>query len=479
MSEQQSKREREEFVYDPKNERTVICAALAADVEKRRVLIRSISADEMLVPGHSAIWRALRVMVDRGLSFDSDVFHRLVADEGTPIADDYLVGLEEEATIPANLDWHVATLRWDATKARVLSGALPDLVREMKDAKSSPETVASAARAVLRSLEGGAGRRHIRRKDELKRSYVAEVQARHAVGNFWATGFGAMDARLVEGAMPKKTAVVAGLPGSGKSTWCASFALRLAKLDRKVLYGAWEMGTESTLDLMVASLTRIPLQKIVQGTITSEELVRVRRVTEWICDRITFMDNAFFGDDLRRGKRSNDKSLDVLEGYLAEAGCDAAIWDLWERCLVDLSYDGVTSALYRQQAMHAEYNVYGVIVHQLKLKDVEKRVDKRPTRDAIKGTGAFVEVADQIYGIHREAQFKDVPDDSIEVLCLKQRKGKAFWATRFDWHGELALVGGEGVDVPFDPSIDSAPTFGDIDDVQTSKTKPKRSRREG
>lgn len=474
-----AKRERDEFVYDPKNERVVISAAIAADATKRRTLIRSISADEMLVPGHAAIWRAFRVMVDRGLEFDGEVFRRLVADEGTPVSDDYLVGLEDEAGIPTNLDWHVSTLRWDATKARVLSGSLPDLVRSMKDSKSDPEAVASAARAVLRGIEGGAGRRHIRRPEELKRSYAAEIQSRHAVGNFWATGFGGMDARLVEGAMPKKTAVVAGLSGSGKSTFCGEFALRLAKQDRKVLYCAWEMGTESTLDIMVASMTRIPLIKIVQGSLDGAEVARVRRVTEWICDRITFMDNAFFGDDLRRGKRSNDKSLDILEGYLAEAGADAAIFDLWERCLVDLSYDGVTSALYRQQAMHAEYNVYGVIVQQLKLKDVEKRADKRPTREAIKGTGAFVEVADQIYGIHREAQFKDVPDDSLEVLCLKQRKGKAFWATRFDWNGEIGLVGGEGVDVPFDPSIETAPTFGDIDDVQTSKTKPKRSRREG
>lgn len=472
-------REREEFVYDPKNERVVIAAAIAADVKKRRTLVRSISPDEMLVPGHSAIWRGFRVMVDRGLEFDAEVFRRLVADEGVPVGDDYLDALEAEAAVPANLDWHVSTLRWDATKARVMSGALPDLVRAMKDAKSDPETVASAARSVLRGIEGGAGRTHIRRPDELKRSYVAEVQARHAAGNFWATGFGGMDSRLVEGAMPKKTAVVAGLSGSGKSTWVGELAIRLAKQGRKVLYCAWEMGTESTLDCMVASLTRIPLVKIVQGTLDVAELARVRRVTEWICDRITFMNNAFFGTELRSGKKSNDKSLDILEGYIAEAGCDVVIMDLWERCLVDLTYDGVTTALYRQQAMHAEYNVYGVIVQQLLLKDVEKRTDKRPTRESIKGTGAYVEIADQIYGIHREAQFKDVPDDSIEVLCLKQRKGKAMWATRFDWDGALALVSGDGVDVPFDPGIASAPTFGDIDDIHTSKTKPKRSRREG
>lgn len=479
MSESKSKT-KDEITYDPTNERIVIGIALA-DRKRRDTLTRAIAADEFLVPEHSSIWRALRTMTDKGLDHDPAVFLRLVHDESREVDSDYVSGLEAAATVPTNADWYVETLRWDATRARVIKGPAVELVKDLRDPKASSEKVASAARAVLRAIEGGGGRSFIRRPEELARAFASEMEARKAAGNFWSSGYDAMDAKLVEGAMPKRTAVVAGLPGSGKSTFVGDFAIRLAKAGRRPLVGCWEMGAESTLDVMVAGMLGLELERVVQGTITSDELDRVKKATRWITQRIKFMENAFFGDELRRGagKRSNDRSLDVLEGYIAESGCDVGIWDLWERCLVDLSYDGVTTALYRQQEMHARYNIYGVICHQLRLKDVEKRADKRPTREAIKGTGAFVEVADQIFGIHRDAQFKAVPDDSLEVICMKQRKGKANWAIRFEWDGEHAQIRG-GEEVPYDPGLESSAQFGgDIGDVKIERNRKKPNRRDG
>lgn len=475
----------EEHVYDAVNERIVLAAAMADD-EKRAVLVRTISADEMLVPEHSAMWRAMRVMVERKLSYDSDVFRRLARDEKPDLDERYIDGLEKDAHLPANLDWHVGTLRWDATRARVLSGAMPELLAALKDPQAKPEAVASSARALLRAVEGGHGRKYIRRTDELRRTYKADIAARRAVGNFYPFGYEAMDGTserdglLSEGSMPTKVAVVAGLPGSGKSTWAADFTMKLAKAKRRVLYCPWEMGTESTLDVMVSSMTRIELKRIVQGNFDAMEEQRIAACTDWITSRVKFMENAFYDANLRKGgrRRSNDTSLDLLESYVAEAGCDVVIMDLWERMLADLSYDGVTSALYRQQAMAAEYRFYCVIIHQLRLKDVERRADKRPTRDSIKGTGAFVEVADQIFGVHRDAQFKQVPDDTIEVICMKQRKGKANWAVRFDWDGDRSLITG-GLEVAYDPGLESSAQFGDIADASDIRTGGGRRGRRG
>jgi replicative DNA helicase len=469
---------RDEIVYDATNERVVIAAAIASRAS-RKTLVRSLSPDEFLVPEHTAMQRALLVMEEHDLEFDSDVFRRLIADEGVPVDDGYLESIEDAAKVPENLAYHVETLRWDATRARIVRGAMPEFVRLLKDPKTSAEALAGSARALLRAVEGGVGgRKFMRRPDELNRSWKAELAARAASGNFYPSGYDAIDARLVEGVMPKRTSLVVGLSGSGKSTFTADFALRLAALDRRVLVGAWEMGTDSLgLDVMVAQRCRIDIDRVVQGNLTPDELADAHDAIDWITERIHFMDNAFFSIDSGKGRPSNDRSLDVWEGYIAESGCDVVVSDLWERCLIDLSYDGVTKALYRQQDMHARYNVHGIMVHQLKLKEVEQRPDKRPTRESVKGSGAFVEVADLLWGVHRDAHFKrGIPDDSLEVINLKQRKGRAFWSVRFDWQGSCGLITG-GEEVPYDPGLEASREFGDVGEInvkQTSKRKPSR-----
>lgn len=469
---------REEITYDSTNERVVICAQVASR-QVRKTLVRSIAPDEMLVPEHVVMQRALRVMEEHGLEYDGQVFRRIIADEGVPVDDGYIASIEADATVPENLEWHVETLRWDATRARIITGPVPELFRTLKDPKAGPDVLTSAARAVLRAVEGGAqGRRFARRPDELNRSYKAELAARIAAGNFYPSGYGAIDAKLVEGFMPKRTSLVVGLSGSGKSTWTADLVQQLAQGGRRVLMGAWEMGTESIIDVMVAQRCRISIERIVQGDLSPDEVADVGEAIDWLTEHIQFMDNAFFSIDGGKGRPSNDRSLDVWEGYIAESGCDVVVSDLWERCLIDLSYDGVTKALYRQQNMHERYNVHGVMVHQLKLKEVETRPDKRPTRESVKGSGAFVEVADLLWGVHRDAQFKRIEDDSLEVICLKQRKGKAFWSVRFDWQGDMGLITG-GEEVPYDPGLEASREFGDVGDIKVDQPRRRKpSRRE-
>lgn len=476
-----------DFVYDPINERVVIGAAIAADKTQRRVLVHMIGADEFMVPANAAVWRSLRIIVDRALDYDGEVLRRLVRDELGEEYDDKLIAtLEADATVPdaSTLKWHTETMRWDATRARVLKGALPELLTSIQDAKASPESVASSARAVHRALDGGTARRHIHRPEELARTYKASIAGRRAVRNFFPMGYAAIDEHLTEGAMPGKVCVLVGLSGSGKSTFACDFALQQARIKRRVLMCAWEMGAMATLDVMVAQMCQIPIDAVVQGGYDTPTQRRIERAVDWITSRITFMENAFFDEAIRkgggngRGFKSNDRALDTFEGYVAESGCQVVVADLWERMLIDLSYDGVTTALYRQQAMVREFGFYLMLVHQLKLKDVEKRQDKRPTREAIKGTGAYVEVADKVIGIHRDAQFRNVPDDALEAICMKQRMGKANWAVRFHWEGEMGRIT-NGVTVPYNPGLDDDEENGNFDDIKTGRGRGGRKRRDG
>lgn len=471
-----------EFVYDAANEalvlRTAIALAQSEETEIRksfRALIHSIGADEFLVAQHSSLWRVLRQLSDGNLDYSPETVRQLAIGEPTPVQDQHLDELESTAEVSPNIDWHVQTLRWDATRARVMKGALTDLVADLTDPRVTVERAVSSARSIVRALEGGGGRRFIRRPEEMAAVYKSTLHKRREAGNFYPCGFAAIDELMSEGFMPTKTAIITGLSGSGKSTFAAQLAINLARLGRKPLVCAWEMGAASTLDIMCAMTTGIQLDTIVKGTYTNHELTRLERASDWINRRVRFMENAFFSqvaeNKARKEKRSNDRNLDILEGYIAESGCDEVIMDLFDRILADQSPDAVTDALYRQQNMHVEYNVHGTLLTQLRLKDVEKRPDKRPTRESIKGVGTFVEVPDLILGIHRDAQFKDVPDNTLEAICLKQRKGKLNWAVRFGWDGATCRITG-GEQVPYNPGLESAWDDGDIVDPAAIRTKP-------
>lgn len=460
-----------DVVYDAGNELWILRAAIASEHERARV-VRAMRSSQFLAPGNAPIFEALKRFVAQKLDFDADLLERFVREEGGDVEGSYLRELIRSAAVPENLEWRLETLAWDSTRANVLQGPLQELVEALADPKAEADAVAARARGVARALESKSGRRAIRRGADLQRSYNADFRTRIAAPKIWRFGFEPMEEKFTEGVKPGRTTVIAGLSGSGKSTLMAEFLIRQAAMGRTPLYCAWEMPPDSMLDVIASSITNIALTRIVRGHVSEEEADRVERAVSWACEHIRFMDYPFSrrreaSEGRYSKKESNDDRQDFLEGYLAESGSNLAVYDLWERMLCDLSYDGVTRALYRQQAMHEEFGIHGVIVHQLRGKDVEKRADKRPTREAIKGVGAFVEVADLIFGIHREGQLKSVPDDTVELICLKQRKGIANWSFRFDWLPETCRIRG-GEEVSYDPGLDAA-DFDSIAGIKSGK----------
>src|SRR5262249_23574089 len=98
--------------------------------------------------------------------------------------------------------------------------------------------------------------------------------------------------------------------------------------------------------------------------------------------------------------------------------------------------------LWRQLAIAKATRTHHVLVHHLRGKDVEQRQDKRPTREAIKGSGAWVDVPDTIIGVHRPALWKSGPDDKLEPVVLKQRYGKWPLAVEFDHDPATGIISG-------------------------------------
>lgn len=429
---------------DPVNERAVLAAAVV-DEGARAALLRKVRADHFLVKRHATLWAALERLHRAGVEPSPSALAR---ETGVAVEE---VGVVLDGAAPGRAaDYHVQALLWDKQRTLAAEGPLRDLLEKLRDPRAEPERVRAHARRLAEALSGTGSGRFLFDSRELARSHAAEIRERAAGRRHYPYGIPGLDytedgaRRLLMGAAPGKVTVVTGLSGSGKSTLAVHLALGLARQRRRVLFGAWEPGEGMTLELAACISLGWSRSAVLAGALTEEELQtfeqRMAQIGEWV----TFMDNPFFRRD-RGEKASNERNLDLVEEHIATARADVFIADLWERCLESDKPEDEKRALFRQQAMVKELGAHAILLAQQR-KDVEQRADKRPTREGIKGSGAWFEVADTLLGTHRPALWKKVDDVVLEVPILKQRWGPWPLCVEFAWDADRgALAGGRSV----------------------------------
>ncbi len=450
-----------ELVFRPNHygEQLLLAAAILSR-EYRRALVGRHPPDRFLVDQHRAIMAALREADRRGLESDPATLNRL---GGGRLDISYLAELSaQRAEMPPakDLEFHEEALVWDHRKVQALTGPVAALLEAIQHGEP-PERVRALARATHESFEGVGDRQHLRDPEELVRELAEDMKARRAGRAIYPFGLRGLDhfeddapekgaRRIIPGASPGTMTVITGVPGTGKSTLTAILALMLARQRRRVLYGAWEMSDRTTLEMLACMSLGLRRTDLKEGKFDEETIEKVREAARRISRYVRFLANPF---RRRSGERpSNDRNLDVVAGYVADSGCDVFIADLWKRCLARADPEDEEEALCRQQAICLELQVHGILVQQQRSKDVEQRRDRRPTREGIKGSGAWTEVPDNILGVHQPALWKAMPMTSLEVIVLKQRYARWPLAVEFDFDPDRGMVTG-GRSIPYEMTV--------------------------
>jgi replicative DNA helicase len=454
--------------YDTANE-AIIIASTFLDKDARAYLIVRLTPDHFQGREHRELWQAFQEIERRKLQFDLSLVESLTTSE----IKDYLNELCELRTeTPKNLTYHVQCVLWDHARVSSARGPIPAFIEALRDPKAEPERVRALARAIGQSFDGYEDRKYLLDQDGIVRDQMKEIEARvdgRAIFPYGVAGLDFYDReapkedwrkRMIPGAAPSQITVVTGVSGGGKTTFTAHIVLGITfpgwrdndfeTPGRALLYGAWEMKGGMTLELLACISLGWSRSELMEGRGPVATVEGRRTLNErmgQISRRVRFMGNPF---RRRAGeKASNEKNLDIVQGYIADSGAEVFVGDLWKRCLRHTDPDEEEDALIRQQAMCEELNVHAILLQQQRLKDIEQRPDKRPTREGIKGSGAWIEVADTIIGVHRPALYKRCPDNTLEVFVLKQRYGKWPVGVEFGWEPESGMIRG-GVPIEYD-----------------------------
>lgn len=448
--------------FDSANEAALVAAAFLFPELRAHLLLRLVP-DHFQQREHREVWQALLEAERRKLVVDLPLVEQLAG----AMQARYLAELAEvRPDPPQNVGWHLQNVLWDHARVSAARGPIPAFIEALRNPKEEPEKVRGLARAIAICFDGYQDRKHLHEPAALVRDQMKEVERRAAGLACWSYGIPGLDfyadsyapreswrRRMIPGPAPGQITVVTGISGGGKTTATASIVLGIAfpgwleedfdAAGRHVLYGAWEMGPGMTLELLACISLGWSRSELVEGlgpVATPEGRLVLQQRMQVLASRIRIMGNPF---RRRAGeKASNERNLDIVQGYIADSGCEVFVGDLWKRCLRSTEPDEEEEALIRQQAMVEELHVHAVLLQQQRLKDIEQRPDKRPTREGIKGSGAWVEVPDTIIGVHRPALFKRVADDKIELFVLKQRYGKWPLGVEFDWEPDKGSIRG-------------------------------------
>jgi hypothetical protein len=481
--------------HDIVNEQAVLAAVVADWDGEAAKLLDKHQPDTFLAEEHRAAWAALQELRRRKLAYDPAMLRRYAGPKCDVEYLEKLFGMRPDAPASADLDHFVEGLLWDRQRAAAITGPISALLEAVRDPRADQARVRALARHVGEAFQGGTGRgRFIHDGQELVRSQMQEVRKRVAGHASYSYGIEGLDVnletgerRLLPGPAPGQITVFTAVPGSGKTTAAGRVTLGIARQRRRVLYGAYEMGGGMTLELLACMSLDWSRSRLMKGytqdqnapakdPMGAHEQIELEERMHQINRYVRFMRNPFRS---RGGqKRSNERNLDVIQEQIVDSGCEVFVADLWKRCLVDTRPEAEEDALTQQQLMMEETRTHGILLQQQRSKDVEQRPDKRPTREGIKGSSAWVEVADTIIGWHLPSLWKSVSADTIEGFVLKQRYGPYPLGVEFGWSAEHgSITGGTPIEYKHTAAEEGGVFGGEFRSPEMSGNRGKRGKK--
>lgn len=422
------------------DEKHVLSAALAHPGNRER-FISILRPEDFTVPECKVIAYGIHTAHAQGRIPDPRSFHTLV--ETCPFGTSF-GGHELLSTMAASCPRPLDDFDALANRVRLIgtkNRAFEHLVEASAIASDPTRGIEEVRRAIEDAavvLDEAAVRddRGFKTAAEINESYFEVLKGRIAGHGFRPTGLAPLDAVLHEGFLPGRISIIAARPSVGKTTFECNLMYRLVSM-RLATVGMFSVEAPDTAiwDKFNSIATGIPLARLGKDAadLTPDEkqlLFHVMKQREdmpiEINDRKTFT-VAEMEESIAHRHRTGQK-FDVVFVDLfsrAQEFDNAAFGKSGSQT------NAIMEALKRVQAIAERYQFHAVLLVQIGRMERSKRGGggrrmRRPTEDDLYGSDAYLQVADNIFLLHRCHQFDPITyrEDLLEVLIRKQRYGE-------------------------------------------------------
>jgi replicative DNA helicase len=421
----------------PKNteaEQLLLGAALRNPTETVPILIERLTPEAFYLQKHRVIFRVIRDLFTR--SEPSDII--AVANRLDEVGDTeraggrlYLNELLSSAATVTSVEYYATIVRKKAL-LRSLVDAGGQITEYGYDEVSDTDEVLDRAESLIFQITESSLDRSYFHVNDFLYEHIGSLEelhrdpSKHALRGF-STGFHELD-DLTSGLQRSDLIIIAGRPGTGKSSLALSFARHAAIRDRAAIgIFSLEMTKEQVLERLLCGEAKVSLHRLRGGYVPAPKWRDIASAASKFQKSTVVIDDtpgvSVLEIRAKARRISAQHGLDmIIVDYLqlAEAGIHT---DMREQ---EIAY--ISRSL---KKLARELDVPVVAVSQLS-RAVERRESKRPMLSDLRESGALEQDADVVMFIYREdyyAQPTEAGDAGqgagaeAEIIIAKQRHG--------------------------------------------------------
>ncbi|NWC24057.1 replicative DNA helicase [Pseudomonas tolaasii] len=409
-----------------------LLGSLMLDGELFDSITAAVTAADFHDPENAALFQVMTELHATGEPVDPVTLHNfkpVLPSGGTTIA--YAAELAKNTPSTANWKAYARTVTERAVLRRLVDAA--DAVRDSaSENRPVAEIIASAQQAMADLRDLDTGEPDYKRMDEVVARNIDIIDAKYngSVQSGLSTGLVDLD-KLVRGLRKKTVTIVAGLPGSGKTTLGLQIAQHIACSGLGVgMVFSLEMPEEELANRALASLGSVDLQVLDNGQLQDEDWPRLTSAVSKIMDKPLYVCDksgltvARIRSICRQVKRKHGLDVVVID-YIGLIGSDGKAFNRTAE-LGKISTGIVNIA--------KELEVPVILLAQLN-RDSTKRPGKKPIASDLRDSGQIEADAHCIILVHRDMDSEEGQNGATELLmpkcrhapvgsCIVQQQGK-------------------------------------------------------
>ena len=407
-------------------ERSVL-GAMLLDVGALDAMLEQLRPEDFYQQAHAQIFESMRKIRQDGDSVDvvtlTNALERSgkLESAGGPV---YLTDLMSFVPTAANVQ-HYERIVEEHSIQRALIRVGNDMIRDgMNDQRDVEQSLNDAERKIydisMRKTEESLSPASEIVPNTINQ--IGELASRKGKLTGIATGFSKLD-RLTNGLQKSDLIILAARPAMGKSAFAMNIAQYAALHDnRSVAVFSLEMSKEQLMMRIMCTEASVDSQKIKDGSLTDQEMMRLMDVSEPLSNSKLFIDDsagatvASIRSKCRRLKAQQGLDLVIIDYMQLMQGTGAG------NRKSDNRQQEISDMTRAMKLLARELNVPIILLSQLN-RGPEMRQDHRPMISDLRESGSIEQDADMVILLYRAAVYDENAGNESEAIVAKNRHG--------------------------------------------------------